>query len=132
MADALAEPAFFDPRRKLHLLTADLVRLGAGEAEITGSQRSALPMLFDGRADVLGSMYVLEGSMLGGQIIARHVRSAFGFVPRYHLAYGDATGTMWRTFKRKLDDDVGHEHLDQALASARRTFVCLRDLLARD
>lgn len=129
VAVALADPAFFEPRRKLHLLRTDLRRLGATDAEIAAIGAPSLPEPLTSRADALGSMYVLEGSTLGGQIIARRVRSSLQFEPCYHLSYGNETGRMWRSFQEKLEDDLLGNDVDRAIGSARRTFACLRELL---
>jgi heme oxygenase len=125
VAAALADPAFFDPRRKLHLLADDLARLGGCAAPAAPVAAFATP------AEALGSMYVIEGSTLGGQLIARHVRATLGFEPTYHASYGPAAGRMWRGFRARIERDVPAADADVAVASAARTFAHLRDWLTR-
>lgn len=131
-ATALAEPAFFEPRRKLHLLAADLASLGSSAPTLEDVPPWPWPVGFTSRADVLGSMYVLEGSTLGGQIIAARAKSAFGFAPLYHSAYGSRTGVMWQSFREKLERDLAGELFDQVSQSARSTFNYLRALIVLD
>lgn len=75
-------------------------------------------------------MYVLEGSTLGGKLIARRVRDVLGFEPRYHDPYGARAGAMWRAFQARLAADVGRTQEDAAVDAARRTFRHLRERLA--
>lgn len=54
----------------------------------------------------LGAMYVIEGSTLGGQFIARHVEQIFDLAPglgdSYFRAYANQTGPMWLEVKSHL------------------------------
>ena len=125
VAATLGDPEFFEPRRKLHLLAADLRCLG-----ISPHEPEVLPLLpVATQAEALGSMYVLEGSTLGSQLVARKVLAHLGFEPHYHSGYGAATGAMWRSFQQKINHDLGDEHLGDAIASARLTLDSLHALL---
>lgn len=93
-------------RRKAHLLERDLRHFGYDDAALAAIPRCAnLPKLSDVN-DVLGSMYVLEGSTLGGQLIARHVEAVLGLEPghgnAYFRGYGERTGAMWQSFRGVL------------------------------
>jgi len=85
-------------RRRAPLLRAELAALGVDPA--------ALPYAFDvpDVADVaraLGVLYVLEGSTLGGQVLAREVtRGATGVPTAFLGGAGDATGARWTSFCR--------------------------------
>ena len=73
----MRDEAFLEPRRRLHLLTADLAALG-----LSADARDALPLcpltpLADDM-EALGSMYVLEGSTLGGRVIQRNIHRCLG------------------------------------------------------
>ncbi len=88
-------------RRKSERLVADLCELDLIPPKAT------LP---DELADLtelefLGTLYVLEGSSLGGTIISREVRNKWGSsVPTgYFNPYGLETGRMWREFKGAMD-----------------------------
>jgi heme oxygenase len=101
VAAALDEPAFFEPRRKLHLLARDLMTLGLRP----GPACTGLPAMA-GPDAALGSLYVLEGSTLGGQVIRRHVDALFGFPPggptAYFTGYGADTGRRWQEMRARL------------------------------
>jgi heme oxygenase (biliverdin-IX-beta and delta-forming) len=82
------------------------------------------------RASFLGAMYVMEGSRLGGQYIARHLEETLGFQPgegdAYFRGYGEQTGTMWRAFKRVLGE-VPDEREQDVIAAAKAMFAYFRE-----
>ena len=125
VACAVADPALVEPRRKLTLLVADLGRLDVAVSALDALP-SPPPLRFVDAAEALGSMYVLEGSALGGKLIARHVRASLGFAPAYHDPYGDRAGAMWREFQSRLESIVTLSRADGAVASAKSTFEHLR------
>lgn len=83
-------------------------------------------------ASALGSMYVIEGSALGGQVIAPMLERHLGLTPergaRYFHGHGPRTGAMWREFREVIAHEVGDGEAatDTACDSARRTFAALR------
>lgn len=120
---ALGDPAFLAPRRKTGLLAADLHRLGLKH----GPACRDLPAL-PSRAAALGSLYVMEGATLGGQVIRRHVEGLFGFgadgPTAYFGSYGTQVGRRWQEMRDRLaalPDQVAPE----AVAAALATFGCL-------
>jgi heme oxygenase len=125
--------AFHAARARLPHLRRDLAALGRTNAEI-----AALPACPDaaalvaGDAATVGSIYVLEGSTLGGQVIGRALGEA-AWLPEggltYFSPYGPRTGEMWRSFRRWLDDQ--RVDWNDAAAGARRTFSLLEDWVAR-
>jgi heme oxygenase len=102
-------PAADHPSRRERLL-ADLRGLGAP------APGASAPMAFADASQALGAAYVLEGSALGGQVLARRVEAALGDVPTRYLAPhgGPATGVGWRQFLVELQ-----RHGVAAPASAR-------------
>lgn len=106
----------FAPRTEA--LRADLAALGLAMPE---------PLDFpppQSRAAALGALYVIEGSRLGGVMLARLVSPD---LPRAYLSAGHAAGA-WRAFSERLDDECGGiERLRQAIAGAEAAF----DLYAR-
>ena len=55
------------------LLTKDLLSLGASEEEISKlAQFQGAQQLFSSVPQILGALYAVEGSTLGGQYIARN------------------------------------------------------------
>lgn len=63
------------------------------------------------RAEALGMLYVLEGSTLGGRMIARALDARGISDPRLRFLdpYGPETGTRWRGFLQVLEGEVGDE-----------------------
>jgi heme oxygenase (biliverdin-IX-beta and delta-forming) len=128
---AAALPARWQPwlraRSRRPFLQQDLHRLG-----VAPGAPARIPS-FAGPASAWGSVYVMEGSALGGQFITRNLAEA-GLHPQCGAAYfhgwGDATGAMWREARailaRELDSDIALAH---ACASARLTFDTLSGLL---
>ena len=83
MAALLQDRPFLNPRRRLHLLEADLAVLGSSARAVDALQACPVPLLHDA-AEALGSLYVIEGSTLGGRIIQRNVERCLGFDGRWN------------------------------------------------
>ncbi len=80
-----------------------------------------------------GSLYVIEGSTLGGQFILRTLARA-GLDPQHGAAYfhgwGEATGAMWREVRELLAAELqAPVALAHACEAARHTFDSLALLL---
>jgi heme oxygenase len=77
-----------------------------------------------------GSLYVVEGSALGGQVVAKRAAAQHGLDPSHGAAYfggwGGRTSAMWREFVADLDrhDASGADH-DAACVAAQQTFDAL-------
>jgi heme oxygenase len=131
MAAGLRDPAFFDPRRRLALLEADLAALGCGVVHLGACPAAA--QLAATLAAAMGSLYVMEGSTLGGQLIARRLAGE-AWLPegglRYFTPYGAATGAMWQAFRERIRAVATPANQAEIVAGARATFELLRDLLA--
>jgi heme oxygenase len=78
--DELAPPVDLPARRRAHLLDEDLGRLGLPATMLDGAMTTPLPAL-ESLARGLGCLYVLEGSALGGRIVARRACAALGARP---------------------------------------------------
>lgn len=98
-------------RRRGSLLDQDLEWARSAGSSVSGLAPPTLPALHlepQSRASFLGAMYVMEGSTLGGQYIARHLESVLnlhpGFGDAYFRGYGNHTGEMWRSFKAILTE----------------------------
>jgi heme oxygenase (biliverdin-IX-beta and delta-forming) len=106
IADLLLNDALLTPRKRLHLLAADLAALGVTEQELAALPKCPLTALRDA-AEALGSLYVMEGSTLGGRLIRANVQRCLWSVAlsgcSYFNSYGAATKTMWRSFLVVLD-----------------------------
>jgi heme oxygenase len=121
-------------RRKTPLLIRDLLAIGLTRQEIVAVPEAAIPD-FDGHAGALGCCYVLEGATLGGQLIARHVKSVLRFDSEngasFFNGYGRATGAMWSSFCKVLNARIqDSSSYRTAAAAACATFehleACLR------
>ena len=119
---ALFGPAWqLEQRYRAPLILEDLVRLG----------HAAAPPLYPGlpplgtRAQLLGAMYVLEGSTLGGQVIARQLDKA-GIVPHaFFTGRAERTGPLWKGFCQHLTEAAETEEPAAIVASAVHTFQAL-------
>jgi heme oxygenase len=126
---AIADEEFFGPRRKLPLLQRDLEALGYDEAEIEALPRcGGLPPIGN-LAEAMGSLYVLEGSTLGGQVISHRVERLLRFCDGHGYAffrsYGRAANPMWRRFGERLAAVSSPLTEETSIRSAQRTFVRL-------
>lgn len=97
------EAAFLVPRRRTYRAAQDLMALGHTRRDIAELPLClAAARLVSSPASAIGTLYVMEGSTLGGPLISRHLQSA-GWPPPeglgYFDPYGPATGTMWRHFR---------------------------------
>jgi len=133
-AGALAqERDFFESRCKTALLVRDLVALGLGEDEIGQLPQCDPLMPLPCSAAVLGSMYVVEGSTLGGAVIAREVERRLGFDAAtgcaYFRSYGREAAVMWRRFGAMLQDASSPETDDVIVVAAQKTFDVMHDWL---
>jgi heme oxygenase len=116
---------------KARRLRRDLRALGASEAELVGLPAcSALPRI-DGARRALGCMYVLEGSMLGGRIIARNVQQYLSIDADHGGAffhgYGGDTAAVWKRFLMGLNRQP--PPFDDVLAATLETFDSLEHWL---
>jgi len=115
--------AMFEQRRRSRLLLEDFHALGVTSDEYSWG-KVPFPVL-ESDASFLGAMYVVEGSTLGGQYIARHVEEVLNFAPgvgdAYFRGYGESTGAMWKEF-RAVVAEFDERSADQVIEGARKMF----------
>ncbi len=112
---ARAETAVSDwpSRRRGPLLIADLATLG----EQVGDEVDTLPL--SAPAAILGAIYVLEGSRLGGKFLRRLVPDSH---PTAFLTAPSPAGA-WRGFLDSLDEPLSNQRdLAVAIDTARAVF----------
>jgi heme oxygenase len=107
---------------RLRALEQDLAWFGAGTAPL----REPPPAL-SGAAAALGALYVVEGSGLGGRVIARHLASNLGVTPGAGASfYGGPTAEgarlRWQRLCTLLDAGALPDDDDTLVASAVATF----------
>ena len=83
------------------LLEQDLLFLGLSKNDINNlPQFMGSP--FIKTSDIIGCLYVLEGSKLGGQMISKHVKHKLKFIDeegsKFFSAHGAETGYYWKEF----------------------------------
>ena len=123
-----ADAAWFTARSRRHLLEHDLQALRIPATQRAGALRG---FALDDAASAWGSMYVLEGSALGGQVIARQLAQQLAIGPdtggAYFHGWGGETGAMWRQFRERLEGELAGDAaaLERACAAAVATFDAL-------
>jgi heme oxygenase len=127
------QPIAFDyqPRYKTPLLLNDLkywhIKPEPLRCQITLPDINSLGAL-------LGLLYVLEGSTLGGQFIAQHLQLTYGYTRStgsdFYNGYGEQTKTHWQSFITYLNTFSGQPDLAaQAIDSAALSFACFNQAL---
>lgn len=118
----------YEQRRKLPSLENDSVALGLKEIDLPAfnalSEVSSVARAF-------GSLYVIEGSTLGGQVIARHLKEHLGLTPAnggaFFSSYGAEVGPMWKQFGAAITEfAAGGENDEMIVQAARETFESIR------
>jgi heme oxygenase len=116
--------------RRAPLLAADLQLLGLSPAEVAALPLCPMPAIRE-REQAWGLLYVLEGSALGGQLVARHVATLLGLDATNGaggvVPHGAETGALWRDFKELLDGAAQSGDLDQqaVVEAANQAFARL-------
>ena len=105
-------------RQRAHLLREDLP--GAASLPLCPT----LPPLGT-RAQVLGALYVLEGSTLGGQVITRQLAKAGIGQRRYFAGHAERTGPLWQSFCQLLAAEATDDNQAEIVQSAIQTFQAL-------
>ena len=127
MAASQAPPKiarFLGGRWKVPMLRQDLHDLGTDSLERLPRAKVVEPAE---QAEWIGTMYVLEGSTLGGQFIARSIEEQFDFKEgrgySFFRSYGGQVGSMWREFREFAQRNVAEDETERAVAAADQTFL---------
>lgn len=107
----LGEALELDKRKKASTLQNELTNLGLTYDASLQEDTEGIST-----AKALGILYVIEGSTLGGNVIARALskNEAFNDVTfNYFSFYKDQTGPMWMKFKTILDEHVVSDEAKQ-------------------
>jgi heme oxygenase (biliverdin-IX-beta and delta-forming) len=116
---------WFARGRRAFLVDRDLAALGIPALD---THAAFVPTLTD-RAEALGSLYVMEGSALGGQLIAANLRHRLGIDADNGGAYfngcGRGTALRWREYRDLAESHLDGEARERAADAAVRTFEAL-------
>jgi heme oxygenase (biliverdin-IX-beta and delta-forming) len=94
-------------RQRTALFADDLLRVGITQRSHRSVPRPTPVFEHIGQAEVLGWLYVVEGSTLGGAIIDRHVRNTPALATvsvRCFVPYAEGPEDMWLAFRSSLQD----------------------------
>jgi heme oxygenase len=121
-------PEVMAGRRRLNLLGDDLRALGLNRDRIAAIPRCVeAAALVQDQPRALGSLYVIEGSTLGGAVIGKALEQA-PWAPgggiRYFSPYGRMTAARWRQTLGVLEASHPGED-DVVVEAALRTFELL-------
>lgn len=125
---------WFASRSRRDLLRRDLNSLDKGrltQVDVKWCEQVVSGIDLSSVAATFGSIYVLEGSALGGQVIARMARATLGLDADNGAAYFKGIdrdiAANWTTFQVLLEDQVGIEPAAHQAAcdAATQTFNAL-------
>jgi heme oxygenase len=126
-----------ETRRKSSALLLDLISLGSTKTcldELGVCEQ--LPEISTPE-QVLGAVYVLEETLIGGQFICQLLHQRLGIPPeaggRFFSGYGGQTRCMWRKYCEVLESTVTTtEQRDAVIEAAIETYSCLQTWLEED
>jgi heme oxygenase (biliverdin-IX-beta and delta-forming) len=122
----------FDNRKKTAMLAKDLESLGLNPADYTTDD---ITLDLSDFHTAMGVYYVLEGSTLGGSVIARQLAkneqiAAAGVTEfNFYGCYGDMVGPRWKAFQQVLINvatDTAAE--DKMVAGASAAFNAMTEM----
>ncbi len=124
---------WFDGRGRASFAARDITALSVpDDAPLRAAARASQQrMLLDSPAAAMGSLYVIEGSALGGRVLTPRLLAAHGLTPERGAAYfngfGAQTGAMWHEFRQFADAQAGQDAASRTAAcrAAVQTFKAL-------
>jgi heme oxygenase (biliverdin-IX-beta and delta-forming) len=131
----LEEMILYSERKKLPLLEKDLQNLGINPVETKTKVNLKLPSFsIPSVLEAIASLYVVEGSTLGGAVIQRHLKQNpnMNSVMEYNFygCYGKNVGVKWKEFCISLVRIANDEKKELAIINqARATFAYFISIL---
>ncbi|MET9230123.1 biliverdin-producing heme oxygenase [Lentzea sp. NPDC003310] len=110
-------------------LAWDLQRFGWSPARIAALPRCSPPDV-ETLPALIGSLYVVEGARLGGQLITRWIADSLGPVPVSFFAGDGDARRRFRRFGAVAEAALSAEQVPDAVEAANRHFLLVRDWLA--
>lgn len=118
---------FVKTRARRALLAADILNLNG---DLYSGPLRRLPA-FTSPSEFLGALYVMEGSRLGGQFIARHVELTLGLEggrgTTYFRGFGDHTGAHWKELLCLMASEIPDSESGLTIAAAKAMFHSFGD-----
>lgn len=120
-------------RKHLHLVIDDIESLSSKASPLSDTQHE--PLNFLSPSEMVGGLYVSEGSTLGGRIIQKMMIAMHGVEivksVNYLNPYGENTTSMWLQFKNIMDHQVELDRFnpEQVLTGANKSFNFLVSLV---
>ena len=120
-------------RKHLDLIRQDIESLASINSPLSNTQYE--PLEFQSLSEMVGGLYVSEGSSLGGRIIQKVMIQMHGIdilkSVNYLNPYGDDTDSMWQQFKNIMDHEVQLDRFnaEQVLIGANKSFNFLVSLV---
>ena len=121
----------FKEKRKSHLIEKDLKFLGLTDEKLQSIPACKEIPELNTIQQALGCMYVLEGSMLGAQLLAKNLNTHFGYDSDNGCAYlkcygeGQSVGLKFREFANFLAKHSSCADESEIVNSAKATFESL-------
>jgi heme oxygenase (biliverdin-IX-beta and delta-forming) len=115
-------------RQKTDLLRADLKSLGMTALDIMGIPVDSSLSGPCSLEELIGVLYVVEGSTLGGQVISRLLKkrlSLTGDQLHFFDSYGDQTAEMWHRFGALAEQLIDPSRFENVLENSRSTFISM-------
>ena len=116
---------YFVDDNRLQWLKTDLQELGVPFNKVDDMPEK-MPSYSTSSA-VIGGLYVVEGSMLGGQFICRQLgkNTAIKTISNFHFynGYGRETGKRWAAFRQLAMQNIKtDEAIESCIVAAKQTF----------
>lgn len=111
-----------DQRSKLESLKKDLQNLNIDLDRTRHSDE------LKNEAEAFGALYVMEGSTLGGNVIAKQLKKNPDFENvefNYFGVYGEHTGPFWQEFKSIIDETITEDQYDDCVTGAKKAYQLL-------
>ena len=125
-------PFSYVPRLKYPHLEEDLLLLGFSKEDISKIPLHPSLPVGDDLASLMGMIYVIEGSTLGGQVLNKH----FGMTLRlskffFFSGYGEKTIPFWREFQGQLlkFSEENPSKNNRIIENAKKTFTSFESWL---
>jgi heme oxygenase len=126
--------AFMQDRFKTALIEKDLEKLGVTGKEIAAIPDYTIPSI-NSPEEMLGALYVLEGSTMGGKVITKELKDHFNWAlsgEHFLDPYGSAVRARWEAYGAFTEQQTSDKELnrDAMVQSAQATFIAYNRCLA--